>query len=110
MKKDSKYNNGVYKLLTTSVAVEYKDKVVAEDGHWIYGRTTQDRGGAIIEISIKDEDGDTMPKEQIEATLRHELFHFILSTLYFTDESDNETLVEWLASATQILHNQGLDI
>lgn len=110
MRKATTYNNGIYTLLTTSVAIEYMDKVTADDGHWIYGQTIQDRGGAIIKISIKDEDGDPLPKEQIEATLRHELFHFILDTLYFTNESGNETLVEWLASATQLLNKQGLNI
>ena len=110
MKKGRTYNNGIYNLLTTSVTIEYMDKVTAEDGHWIYGVTTQDRGGDIIKISTKDEDGDKLPPNVIEATLRHELFHFILDTLYFNNESGNETLVEWLASATQSLHEQGLNI
>lgn len=111
MKKSSTFNNGVYKLLTTSLTIEYKDQVFDEtDGHWIYGATTQDRGGAIIHISTKDEDGDPLTNEVIEATLRHELFHFILDTLYFKNESANETLVEWLASATHGLNKQGLNI
>lgn len=109
-RKESTFNNGLYNLLTTSVTIEYVDGATADDGHWIYGITKQDRGGAIIQISTKDEDGDPISNEQIEATLRHELFHFILDTLYFTEESANETLVEWLASATQLLHKQGLTI
>ena len=111
MKKNSTFNNGVYTLLTTSLTIEYKDKVITDDDdHWVYGITITDRGGAIIQISTKDEDGDPLPKEQIEATLRHELFHFILDTLYFKEESTNETLVEWLASATHLLNKQGLNI
>ena len=109
-KKGITFNNGVYNLLTTTVSIEYRDSVLAEDGHWIYGVTKQDRGGAVILISIKDEDGDPISAEQIESTLRHELFHFILDTLYFTEESQNETLVEWLATATQVLNKQGLNI
>lgn len=109
-KKDITYNNGIYQLLNTTLTVEYVDRVVAEDGHWIYGQTFDDRGGTVLRISINDEDGDPLPKEQIETTLRHELFHFILGTLYFNEENNNETLVEWLANATQILHKQGLNI
>lgn len=110
MRKDTAFNNGIYKLLTTTVTIEYVDQVLDEDGNWIYGRMCEDKGGALLQISLKDNDGDSISKEQIETTLRHELFHFILGTLYFNEENKNETLVEWLASATHILHNQGLNI
>lgn len=100
-----------YKLLTTDIVVTYVDSVYdSDDDRWIFGRTVNEGNLARIEISTKYEDGRALPAETIAATLRHELFHVILDTLYFTELSANESLVEWLSTATLMLNKQGLAI
>jgi hypothetical protein len=63
-----------------------------------------------IEISTKSNDGRKLKAEEIEVTLRHELFHFILDVLQHRELSADEALVEWLANATLMLNKQGLTI
>lgn len=98
------------KLLNNRFKIVYKDSVIDEEGNWIFGRCVHCGSDATLEISTKDADGNQMDLETIEVTVRHELFHLILDSLYFTELSSNETLVEWLATATYELHKQGLSI
>lgn len=99
-----------YRLLCNTLRIEYRDKVVNENGDWIFGEVANCGGRSIISISTKDRDGVDIPEDELDITLRHELFHFILDSLYFTELSQNETLVEWLANATAELNKQGLSI
>lgn len=99
-----------YKLLSCTLRIEYRDAVTNDDGEWIFGETASFGNKTVIAISTKDKDGHPFTKAELEVTLRHELFHFILDTLYFTELSRNETLVEWLANATLELNKQGLTI
>lgn len=105
-----KQKTKTYKLLSMSFKVVYKDRVEDEQGYWRFGQITYDANEALIEISTMSEDGRKLSKDEIENTLRHEIFHFILDTLYFRDLSANESLVEWLANATLSLNKQGLSI
>lgn len=102
--------NKTYKLMTRTVKVQYEDKVLDDNGDWIYGRVHWNGSKITIFISTKDEDGEELSDDVIETTIRHELFHLILDVLYFRDLSENETLVEWLANATYELKKQGLPI
>lgn len=102
--------NKTYKLLTKLVKVQYINNVRDDDGNWLYGQCHWDGSKVTISISLMDESGAELDDDVIETTLRHELFHLILDTLYFRDLSDNETLVEWLANATFELKKQGLTI
>lgn len=99
-----------YTLLSNKLCVVYQDQVVDEDDNWIFGKCTYMGDVATIYISTKDQHGEQLREDTIQSTLRHELFHFILDQLYFSDESKNETLVEWLATATLTLNKQGLNI
>jgi hypothetical protein len=99
-----------YELLSMKLKVVYKDRVENEDGIWQFGQCRFDANNATIEISLFSDDGRKLSNEEIELTLRHELFHFILDTLYFRECSANETLVEWLATATSVLNKQGIKI
>lgn len=99
-----------YKLLQTDLTIEYKDKVVGEDNEWQFGYTQWDTSKCNIYISTKDKNGKALSKEEVEMTVRHELFHFLFSLLYYNEENNNEHLVEWLARSTQILNRQGLKI
>lgn len=105
-----KQKTKTYKLLSMNLKVVYKDRVENEDGYWQFGLTSFDANNATIEISTTSNEGRKLTKEEIDTTLRHELFHFILDTLYFRDLSANESLVEWLAVATSSLNKQGLSI
>ena len=89
-----------YRLLNNRIKIVYKDKVLNEDGDWIYGICKMNGSETVIQVSTLDKDGNPMPEEDIECTVRHELFHTILDSLYFSELSNRATLVEWLASAT----------
>ena len=106
----TKQKTKTYKLLSMNLKVVYKDKVEDEDGYWNFGHVSYDGNNATIEISTTSREGRKLTKEELDNTLRHELFHFILETLYYRDLSANETLVEYLANATTILNKQGLNI
>lgn len=99
-----------YTLLSNIFYVIYQDKVLNDDGDWMYGRCVGKGDRFEIQISTKNPEGEQLNEEVIQSTLRHELFHLILDALYFTEESGNETLVEWLANATLTLNKQGLTI
>ena len=98
-----------YKLLEHKIVIKYVD-ADKPDGSWIYGHTKWYANNVTITISVKDDSGKPFTDDEIETTVRHELFHVILGCLYFDKERDNETLVEWLAQATKLLHKQGLII
>jgi len=102
--------NKKYKLLGTKLNVQYVKATLNEDGDWIFGKVINKADNITIQISTTDPDGNPISEEAMELTLRHELFHFILDQLYFTEISENETVVEWLATATNELHKQGLSI
>lgn len=97
------------KLLDYKITIKYVEKD-EDDGEYVYGHTHWDANHVTICISLKTMEGKPLTEEELNATLRHELFHVILHALYFETESTNETLVEWLAQATKILHKQGVNI
>lgn len=99
-----------FNLLSTKAIVIYQERVEDEDGKWIFGKTHFSKNDVEIYISTKDENGKKIDARNLEITLRHELFHYILDVLYFRECSQNETLVEWLAQATYCLNKQGLNI
>lgn len=99
-----------YKLLTSTITVTYEDQVFDDNGDYLYGLQRNRLNNVEVHVSTKDADGKPLSKEFIESTLRHELFHLILGMLFFDTESNNETLVEWLANATLTLSKQGLTI
>jgi len=100
------------KLLNTDITIRYEDAVKGDNGEYLLGRSEFDQANSnvCIRISTKDKTGKEFKKSQIDITLRHELFHAIFDMLYFTKESENETLVEWLANATYSLNKQGFNI
>lgn len=50
-----------------------------------------------ITIATKDKSGSPMDKQEMRYTIAHECIHSILDTGYYTKESRNERLVEYLA-------------
>lgn len=105
-----KQKTKTYNLLTYILKIVYKDKVEDSNGNWLCGQCNHDASNVTIELSTKSKDGRKLRAEEIEATLRHELFHFILDVLQYRSLSADETLVEWLTNATLILNKQGLSI
>ena len=99
-----------YNLFTYTLKIVYKDKVEDSDGNWMYGQCNWDASNVTIEVSTKSNDDRKLRAEEIEATLRHELFPFILDVLQYRSLSADEALVEWLANATLTLNKQGLSI
>lgn len=97
-----------YNLLDFKIQVFYVDCDTVED-RWVFGHTEFNGNKIKIYISTKNRDGGEFTEQELNVTLRHELFHVILAKLYFSGETD-ETLIEWLAQATSILHKQGLTI
>lgn len=109
MTKSTCLSKKKYKLLLNTIVVEFYKEVVNEEGAWIFGDTTFNASTFTIRISTFDKDGQPLQESVIETTLRHELFHAILKSLYI-HVGDDETVVEWLANATQMLNKQGLSI
>lgn len=114
MKKTNKHikltKKQVFELFGTKIKIEYKDNVLDEEGHWMYGTAEHKADLTIITLSTKDADGKNLTKDSMIRTLRHELFHAILNKgMYFSSSSD-EPMVEWLAICTDILCKQGLPI
>ena len=109
MAKSTCLSKKKYKLLLNTIVVEFYKEVTNDDNSWIFGETEFNASVFTIRISTFDKDGHPLPEDVIETTLRHELFHAILKSLYISD-GDNETIVEWLANATQMLNKQGLSI
>jgi hypothetical protein len=109
MVKSTYLSKKKYKLLLNTIIVEFYKEVTNDDGGWIFGETEFNASVFTIRISTFDKDGHPLPEDVIETTLRHELFHAILKSLYIP-VGDDETVVEWLANATQMLNKQGLTI
>lgn len=105
MKKTKKY-----KLLNQKIIVSYIDKDIKEDGSWIFGHTHFSKNEAHVFISTKYEDDTEIPEDEIQLTLRHEIFHVLFYTLYYVDLGDDEHIVEWLAQAWTTLKKQKLEI
>lgn len=103
--KDQEYN-----LLGTKIKVKFVDSVYDKDGYWIYGQIEYIGDLDIITISTKNKDGKNLTKQSVYRTLRHELFHAILSKGQYHSCCEDEPLVEWLALCTDLLNNQGLKI
>lgn len=103
------YRNKTFKLIGEKIKITYVDKCEDRDGKWIYGCVIRN-GVNNVFISTKDEDGKDLDPEVVDLTLRHEIFHIILDRMCFHDESANESLVEWLASATRELYKQGVNV
>ena len=105
MKKTKKY-----KLLNQKIIVSYIDKDTKEDESWIFGHTHFSKNEAHVFISTKYEDDTEIPEDEIQLTLRHEIFHVLFYTLYYVDLGDDEHIVEWLAQAWTTLKKQKLEI
>lgn len=114
MKKTNKHikltKKQVFELFGTKIKIEYKDNVLDEEGHWMYGTAEHKADLTIITLSTKDADGKNLTKDSMIRTLRHELFHAILNKGMYFNSSSDEPMVEWLAICTDILCKQGLTI
>lgn len=102
--------NKVLHLLDRTITINFVDNVTNEEGRWLFGITEQTASGFTIEVSTKSKEGKPLAKDAVMATLKHELFHCILDTMMYFQESSNESLVEWLAQASMILSKQGVKI
>lgn len=102
--------NKVLHLLDRTITINFVDNVTDEEGCWLFGATEYNASDFVIEVSTKNKDGKPLTKDTVMTTLKHELFHCILSTMMYFQESKNESLVEWLAQASMILSKQGVKI
>lgn len=102
--------NKVLHLLDRTITINFVDNAIDEEGYWLFGITKQQAQDFTIEVSTKNKDGKPLAKDAVMATLKHELFHCILDTMMYFQESRNESLVEWLAQASMILSKQGVKI
>lgn len=98
-----------YCLLGLKINVTYIDRAEV-DGDWVFGFVEYIADVNNIFISTKDKNGNPLTKESMEDTLRHELFHVILTKGQYHSASSDEPMIEWLALCTSILHKQGLKI
>jgi len=106
----TKHKDKTVKLFDTTIYLKFVDQDKNDNGSWIFGHTKFEAATCTIIISLKDNNGNPLTEKTINCTIRHEFFHAIFSLLYFGQERDNETLVEWLAQATNSLNEQGINI
>jgi Zn-dependent peptidase ImmA (M78 family) len=88
----------------TNFYIKFEDQVTDEKGNYIFGKV-QNR---IISISTKDMENKKLPKEEVEITVLHELFHAILESGQYWSSNEDEPLVEWLARSINSLIKQGI--
>lgn len=84
--------------------IRFEDKVTDEEGNFVFGKVRN----RTIYISTKDVEGKKIPKEEIDITILHELFHAILESGQYWNADQDEPLVEWLARSINSLLKQGL--
>lgn len=100
-----KYKNRTIKIFNTTYRVLFVDNIEIENPD----RTTMgetDSNLKTIKIRVINREGGQVPKQEIEITLLHELFHAILAEGQYLQSTDDEPLVEWLARCTKHLLSQ----
>lgn len=97
--------NKVINLFGTKFTIKYVNTLIDEEtGSFLYGRT--DSIYNKVEISTKLPDGTSLPEEEIELTLWHELFHVIFFNGQYLHCYQDEPLVEWSAKCIKTLLKQ----
>lgn len=61
-----------------------------------------------IEVSITDDDGNPINKEEIKLNLLHELMHACFGEGQYWDCNNNEQLVEWMAKCFREIFNKNV--
>lgn len=96
--------NKSFNIFGTRYRIKFMDKVLDEEGNWVYGRV--DTPSKEIQVSIKLSNGKDVQENEILITLYHEIIHAILLTGQYVNSSSDEPLVEWLARCILSLKNQ----
>ena len=96
--------NKSFSIFGTRYRIKFMDKVLDEEGNWVYGRI--DTSSKEIQVSIKLSNGKDVQENEILITLCHEIIHAILLTGQYMRSSEDEPLVEWLARCILSLKNQ----
>ncbi len=96
--------NKSFNIFGSKYRIKFVDNVLDEESNWIYGKT--DVFSKEILISTKLSDGKDIQENEILITLYHEIMHAILLIGQYTNSSDDEPLVEWLARCILSLKNQ----
>lgn len=88
------FNNKQFDVFGTTFTIKLVDTLDADDNLLHYGITE----GNTKEIRISKEVMKVkQPNSEIYVTLVHEIIHAILDTGQYLEESQKESLVEWLA-------------
>lgn len=93
-----------FELFGSTYTIQYLDKVVGDNGEWVYGITNPQSN--VIQLSLKYNDGRVIPDNELELTLLHELMHCIFMTGQYHTCWDDEPLVEWCARCIVSLKKQ----
>lgn len=94
-----------FDLFGTRYKIIYEDKIVPqEEGNFIMGNTN----AAANEIHIARYDfyGNPVDPSEHKITLLHELLHAILDEGQYSNTSEDEPMVEWLARCLKSLMDQ----
>lgn len=86
--------NKKFELLGTKYSIKFIDDISDQEGNQVFGCTNSSTREIFIAKSVE---GKTVPYNEIEITLLHELVHAILMTGQYIEENSNEALVEWVA-------------
>lgn len=96
--------NKSFNIFGTKYRIKFMDNVLDEEGNWVYGRV--DTPSKEIQVSTKLSNGKDIQENELLITLYHEIIHAILLAGQYTDYSNDEPLVEWLARCILSLKNQ----
>lgn len=87
------FNNKQFDIFGTIFTIKLVDTLDEDDNNLYYGLTE----GNTKEIRISKEVMKAkQPDSEIYVTLIHEIIHAVLNTGQYLEESQKETLVEWL--------------
>lgn len=84
-----------FEIHRTKWKLIHQPSIPSDDNQFIWGLS--DPTDRTITIATKDKSGSPMDKQEMRYTIAHECIHSILDTGFYTKESRNERLVEYLA-------------
>ena len=98
------FKNKKFTIFGSVYKIEYCSRVSDENDDFVYGKYNS--SSKTIYISTHNADNKSLPIEEINITLLHELFHTVLTAGQYNNCSDDEPLVEWLARCVNSLQKQ----
>ena len=99
--------NKEFDLLGVKYTIQYVDKIDTGDEH-IFRFGSTNLAAHKITLARLNYEGQPMDKSDAKIALLHELIHAILDEGQYSNASNDEPMVEWLARCLKSLIDQGI--